>query len=335
MEEMEAPAFCIRSRQCATPVIMQKVRAKLRVEQQTGRCYNEYTATVRGRNRGYRGMKKLYVSDLDGTLLNQRGDISATTAEKLNICIAEGMAFTINTARTPATTFPIMEGVNLQLPFAMMNGVLIYNPAQQEYMQVHKLSRETAMVVLGIIKLYGLQCFMYTMEHGTMYTYYDSVESRSLNKFRNERIMKYDKVFTEVDDLSICADRGVIYFFLRERKERLLNLYRDLQAIRGVNAIMYEDIYHEEWVNLEIYSDKASKSAALNQIKQWGQFDRLIGFGDSTNDMEMFRVCDETYAVSNASAEIQELADGIIPGNEEDGVARYLYKALHMSGKEI
>ena len=26
-------------------------------------------------------MKKLYVSDLDGTLLNQRGDISATTAE--------------------------------------------------------------------------------------------------------------------------------------------------------------------------------------------------------------------------------------------------------------
>lgn len=280
-------------------------------------------------------MKKLYVSDLDGTLLNQRGDISAKTAEKLNICIAEGMAFTINTARTPATTFPIMEAVNLQVPFAMMNGVLIYNPVQQEYMQIQRLSRETAMVVLGIIKLYGLQCFMYTMENGTMYTYYDSVESRSLNKFRNERIMKYDKVFTEVDDLSICADRGVIYFFLRERKERLMNLYRDLQAIRGAHAIMYEDIYHDEWVNLEIYSDKASKSEALNWIKQWGEFEHMIGFGDSANDIEMFKVCDETYAVSNASTEIQEMADGIIPGNEENGVARFLYKVLHMSGKEL
>ena len=69
-------------------------------------------------------MKKLYVSDLDGTLLNQRGDISATTAEKLNTCIEQGMAFTINTARTPATTFPIMASVNLQIPFSMMNGVL-------------------------------------------------------------------------------------------------------------------------------------------------------------------------------------------------------------------
>ena len=48
-------------------------------------------------------MKKLYVSDLDGTLLNQRGDLSAKTVEKLNQCIKEGIHFTINTARTPAT----------------------------------------------------------------------------------------------------------------------------------------------------------------------------------------------------------------------------------------
>ncbi len=273
-------------------------------------------------------MKKLYVSDLDGTLLNQRGDISAKTAEKLNICIKEGMAFTINTARSPATVFTIMELVNLRLPFAMMNGVLIYDPVQKEYQQVHYLSRETAMVVLGIIKLHKLQCFMHTLEDGKMCSYYDSVESRSLNKFRNERIMKYDQVFTEVDDLSICADRGVIHFCLRERRELLEGLYRDLQAVKGAGAVLYEDVYNEEWMFLEIYSDKASKSIALNTIKEWGNYDYLIGFGDSTNDREMFQICDESYAVSNATQEIQDLATGIIPGNEDDGVARYLYKVL-------
>lgn len=273
-------------------------------------------------------MKKLYVSDLDGTLLNQRGNISAKTADKLNICMEEGMAFTINTSRTPATVFPIMESVNLKLPFAMMNGVLIYDPVQKAYRQVHYISRETVMVVLGIIKLHKLQCFMYTLEQGNMCTYYDSVESRSLNKFRNERIMKYDKVFTEVDDLSICAERGVIYFCLRERKELLEGLYRDLQAVRGADAVFYEDVYNEEWMYLEIYSNQASKSLALNKIKEWGQFDYIIGFGDSANDKGMFQLCDETYAVSNATPEIQDLADGIIPSNEEDGVARFLYKAL-------
>lgn len=273
-------------------------------------------------------MKKLYVSDLDGTLLNQRGDISAKTIEKLNICIKEGMAITINTARTPATVFSIMESVNLQMPFAMMNGVLIYDPVRKEYSQVHYLSRETTMVVLGIIKLHKLQCFLHTLEGGKMCSYYDSVESRSLNKFRNERIMKYDQVFTEVDDLSICADRGVIHFCLRERRELLEGLYRDLQAVRGASAVFYQDVYNEEWMYLEICSDKASKFLALNTIKEWGQFDYLIGFGDSANDREMFQMCNETYAVSNATQEIQDLATGIIPSNEEDGVARFLYKTL-------
>lgn len=276
-------------------------------------------------------MKKLYISDLDGTLLNQHGNISAKTAEKINVCIDEGMAFTINTARTPATVFPIMESVNLNLPFSMMNGVLIYDPVQKEYCKIHYISRETAMVVLGIIKLHKLQCFLYTLEQGDMCTYYDSVESRSLNKFRNERIMKYDKVFTEVDDLSICTDRGVIYFCLRERRELLEDLYRDLQAVRGAEAVFYEDVYNEEWMYLEIYSDQASKSRALNMIKEWGQYDYVIGFGDSANDKEMFQICDETYAVSNATPEIQDLADGIIPSNEEDGVARFLYKAMRDS----
>lgn len=276
-------------------------------------------------------MRKLFVSDLDGTLLNQHGDITATTAEMLNNCIEEGLAFTINTARTPATVFPIMDSVKLNLPYAMMNGVLIYNPAQQEYMKVHYLSRETAMVLLGIIKLHRLQCFMYTLENGNLCTYYDSVESRSLNKFRNERIMKYDKKFTEVDDLSICTDRGVIYFCLRERKEELEGLYRDLQAVRGANAVFYEDVYNSEYMYLEIYSDKASKSLALNTIKEWGRFDYMIGFGDSANDKEMFQICDETYAVSNATPEIQDMANGIIPSNEDNGVPRFLFKTLRDS----
>lgn len=276
-------------------------------------------------------MKRLYVSDLDGTLLNQRGNISAKTAEKINMCIDEGMNFTINTARTPSTVFPIMEAVNLKLPFVMMNGVLIYDPVQEAYHKIHYISRETAMVVLGIIKLHKLQCFMYTLEQGNMCTYYDSVESRSLNKFRNERIMKYDKVFTEVDDLSICTDRGVIYFCLRERKELLEGLYRDLQAVRGADAVFYEDVYNEEWMYLEIYSDQASKARSLNTIKEWGGFDYIVGFGDSGNDKEMFQICDETYAVSNATPEIQDMATGIIPSNEEDGVARFLYKAMRDS----
>ena len=274
-------------------------------------------------------MRKLYISDLDGTLLNQHGEMSDAATEMLNRSIELGIHFTINTARTPSTVFSIMKDVNLQIPYSMMNGVLVYHPAQQEYLKIHYMAPETVMVILGIIKLHKLQCLMFTMEQEELFTYYDSVESHSLNKFRNEWIQKYDKVFSNIDDLSICANRGVVYFMLRERKEQLEGLYRDLKAVKGAGAVMYPDIYHEEWMYLEIYSDQASKSAALNTIKEWGSYDYVVGFGDSANDIEMFQLCDETYAVANASPEIQDMANGIIPRNEDYGVPRFLRKTLH------
>lgn len=274
-------------------------------------------------------MAKLYISDLDGTLLNNYGEMSDAAADMLNRSIDLGIQFSINTARTPATVFPIMKNVQLNIPYSMMNGVLIYNPAEQKYLKVHYMNQETAMVVLGIIKLHGLQCFMYTMEGGELCTYYDSVDSHSLNKFRNERIRKYDKVFKEVDDLSICTSKGVIYFCLRETKERLEGLNRDLKAVKGAHAKFYPDVYHDEWMFLEIYSDQASKADALNTIKQWGDYESVVGFGDSANDYDMFQMCDESYAVSNATQEIQDMATGIIPSNEDYGVPRFLRKTLH------
>ncbi len=274
-------------------------------------------------------MRTLYISDLDGTLLNNHGEMSDAAADMLNRSLELGIQFSINTARTPATVFSIMKNVHLNLPYSMMNGVLVYNPVQKEYLKIHVMTPETAMVILGIIKLHKLQCFLYTMEAGELCTYFDSVESHSLNKFRNERIQKYDKQFQEVNDLSICVNKGVIYFCLRERKELLQGLYRDLQAVRGASAIFYPDVYHEEWMYLEIYSDQASKAGALNTIKEWGRFDYVVGFGDAENDKEMFQCCDETYAVSNASSDIQDMADGIIPSNEDYGVPRFLRKKLH------
>ena len=82
----------------------------------------------------------------------------------------------------------------------MMNGVLIYDMEKKTYLQKEVMDETTIMVLLGLIKTKGLDCFLYGLEENQFVAYYDSVESTSLNYFRNERIMKYDKKFTEVED---------------------------------------------------------------------------------------------------------------------------------------
>ena len=52
--------------------------------------------------------------------------------------------------------------------------------------------------------------------------------------------------------------------------------------------------------------------------------ERVISFGDSMNDIPMFEISDESYAVKNALDELKKYATGIIESNEDDGVAKWL-----------
>lgn len=269
-------------------------------------------------------MKRLFVSDLDGTLLNSDARLSDTTVEILNREIENGIYFTISTARTPATALQIVEQLKLKLPVMMMNGVLVYDIQSGQYIKQETLSELQVMVLLGLIKTKGLSCFLYALEQNEFSAYYDSVESTSLNYFRNERIMKYDKKFTEVDDLSLVAGKGIIYCVLREPKELLEALYREISVVKGVKADFYADIYSDNYYMLEIYSEQASKKESLQFLREKGGFDSVVSFGDNLNDKALLEASDYFYAVSNAHPQLQNLAASIIPSNDEDGVARFI-----------
>lgn len=273
-------------------------------------------------------MKRLFISDLDGTILNKAATFNDETVDIINDCIDKGLDFTISTARTPATALKILKPLNLKLPITLMNGVLIYDPLTGKYINEEYMDEIVVMVLLGLIKTRGLSCFLYTIKDGVFTAYYDSVESTSLNYFRNERIMKYDKKFTEVDDLSLVAKDHILYCVLREPKEKLEGLRRELTVVNGVKTEFYPDVYNSEYYMLEIYSDAASKKNAVDYLRKKGNYDSVVGFGDNLNDETLLKACDYFYAVSNAHPEIQNMAHSVIPSNEENGVARYLEQII-------
>ena len=90
-------------------------------------------------------MKRLYVSDLDGTLLDNEAQISDETARVLNDYIRQGLQFTISTARTPTTALKIIEKLNLRLPVMMMNGVLIYDMETKRYIKKEAMDTNVIM----------------------------------------------------------------------------------------------------------------------------------------------------------------------------------------------
>ena len=76
----------------------------------------------------------------------------------------------------------------------------------------------------------------------------------------------------------------------------------------------------------------ASKSNALKQLQELLECEKLVVFGDGKNDVDMFELADESYAVENAHEELKKYATAMIPSNNDDGVAKWLDHMLVQSG---
>ena len=68
-----------------------------------------------------------------------------------------------------------------------------------------------------------------------------------------------------------------------------------------------------------------SKANAINYLKNKYNFNKLITFGDNVNDIPMFKISDECYAVANAVDELKKISTSTIDSNTNDAVAKFIH----------
>jgi hypothetical protein len=66
-----------------------------------------------------------YVSDLDGTLLRSNATLSSYSKKILQQLLHEGLHFTVASARSVFSMWPILDGLRLSLPVIEFNGAFI------------------------------------------------------------------------------------------------------------------------------------------------------------------------------------------------------------------
>ena len=269
-------------------------------------------------------MKTLYISDLDGTLLNKNAEVSDCTVTMLNKLIAEGLYFSIATARTAATVVKMLENININTPIILMNGVCIYDLIAKKYIKTEKISDTAKKDMLSIIKKHHLSGFLYTIDNDVLNTYYENTDSPNAKDFIKERTEKFGKVFTLVKNFTLCIEKNIVYYSISDKKEKLDAAYEQILTVEDLHIEYYCDIYKEDYWYLEICSNTASKYNATEFLKIKYGFDKVIGFGDNLNDLSLFEACDESYAVENAKQIVKDKAAGIIESNENNGVVKWI-----------
>ena len=114
-----------------------------------------------------------------------------------------------------------------------------------------------------------------------------------------------------------------VYINLVDTFDALQPIAEALKAVTGAAFAFYRDTYTDYWF-LEVYSADASKANGAKEIQNTVHADRITAFGDNLNDLTLFSVADEKYAVENAVAVLKTQADAVIESNRTDGVAKFL-----------
>lgn len=278
-------------------------------------------------------MSTLYVSDLDGTLLNDEQRINPLTVHMLNALIGRGLNFTIATARSYESTRALLEGLNLKLPGVFMNGVFMTDLGTGKPLESHYLGNELGREIVSLYAGEGLNPVVYTInDDGHPRVYYRGVFNPSEEHYFGARLKHESERFRRVDDFDAVMGERLIAVNAIEVPERLEAVYGVLSKRAGCVCHYGPDIYAPGYHWLEVSSELATKRQGVERLKERFGFEKLVCFGDNLNDLSMFGAADECYAVENAHEAVKLAATGVIGGNDDDGVARFIAEHAGKNG---
>ena len=269
-------------------------------------------------------MKTLYISDLDGTLLNKEGCISDYTIETINKLIDKGMNFTYATARSLVSATPVTKKLKLNLPLIIYNGTFIIDGKSGKFIHKNIFNDLQVEFVKNIMKKNKINPMVYALVDGKERV---TIINEKLNDGMKEYLTKRkdDPRINLTNDLHSLYQGEVYYFTVIGSYQELNLVYEMLKDNVNYNVTFQQEIYRDEYW-LEIMPKTASKANAILKLKEILKCDEIVCFGDAINDLEMFKVSNQSYAMENAVDQLKKHATAIIDSNENDGVANWLIK---------
>ncbi|WP_419822529.1 HAD family hydrolase [Anoxybacterium hadale] len=261
---------------------------------------------------------KLVVSDLDGTLLGNDGNVSAATKELIQSYQRQGGIFTVATGRMEDAVKPHLNLLNVAGPAILYNGAKIIDMDKNDIIFEAFLKYEVAKEALKLLQDYEWDVLLY--QNGKIYI-------KEMTPGIEKHLKKEDVECEVVGDLHdflqlaptkilIIGDNGKFDFFSQDLQNRM--------GIK-INFTQSEETY------LEILPEGASKGAALKTLADALKIsiEDVIAIGDHLNDLSMIQVAGLGIAMENAHPQLKDNAGFITVSNEAEGVKEVLLRVLN------
>lgn len=263
-------------------------------------------------------MYKMVVSDLDGTLLNSKKQLSDKTIQIIKELQKKDIFFVMATGRLDVMTKAYVKQIPNTKYVVGCDGAMIRDMSSKELIYSNEISSEVCKKTFDICKESGLSYYVFAEEALVG----DNPENERLKihtEFNKNVPEEQQMPIVFVDDLKTYVENHRVYKIVASHQDKnyLDEVAEVIKAETGADAIRSGARV------LGIKQKGVSKADALIHLTESLGIDMkdVVAFGDEVNDIEMLKAVGYGVAMGNADDGVKACTNHMTRTNDKDGVA--------------
>lgn len=264
---------------------------------------------------------RLFVSDVDGTLVRPDKSLAPSTVEAVRRLQRAGVQVAIVSARPPRGMKPIAAELGLTTPLAGFNGGTLLGADGQVVSQL-LLPAGLARVAIDLFGNRGVSTWLFTADEWLCTDPdgpYVGLERRTV-RFNERVVDSFEPYLGQIGKLTGVTDDFAL----------LAAVETELQGLLGTAAT----VHRSQQYYLDVTHPDAHKGNAVRALADALHIDLadVAAIGDMANDVPMFAVAGQSIAMGNAAPDVQARAQFVTGRNDADGWAEAADRLMASSG---
>ena len=264
---------------------------------------------------------KMIGLDLDGTLLNEKKQLTEYSRNVLSRAIEKGIVVLVATGR-PVTGVPkeLLDFPGMRYVLTS-NGGRILDMKENKVIYENPVPYELAVKILQIFSDYDTLKEIYFdgcgyVQQSELVRVHEFIQNPAMAEYILTTRMGIADVWEKMEEMK---GHGLdkVHALFRNPEERLAAKDR----VQGLGELSVSDSLGR---NLEINAPGVDKGQGLLKLGELLGISReeIMACGDGNNDLAMIKTVGFGVAMANATEEVKQAADYITSSNDEDGVAK-------------
>jgi Cof subfamily protein (haloacid dehalogenase superfamily) len=285
---------------------------------------------------------RLLALDLDGTLLDSRGELPEQNLRAIAAARRLGVRVALVTGRRFRDARPLALQLGLDVPIISHNGALTKHARTLETVMVRLLPLKEAREVLRVGRENGGDALVSDDPHGAGVLVYDhtSDDNQALARYiawsRRIHGEEAAEAVRRVPSLEDYLDHAPVHITFSGNVARMKHLSERLSEELGASVKLLSTIYPKmDFALLDVLHAEVSKGVGVEAaaVEQGLSREEVMAMGDNFNDLEMLQYAGTSVLMGNAEDSLRALLKDqagyqTTATNDENGVALAIEKFI-------